>query len=155
MKLHRNVGWLRDLPLFQYFSEEQLQLMAFNCHHRTYEDGQFLFHKDEQGLSAFVVTSGTVELIDYDGSQLYGEDDMLGTGTMIGEVAMIVRSQRPASVRAAGQVEAIEIPRAAFHRVLEEYPEIAEKIRQMMAARVAALVTDLKPMTERFTDEDA
>ena len=152
MTLQRNVDWLRDLPLFQFFSEEQLQLMAFNCRHRNFEDGQMLFEKDDRALSAFVVVSGAVDLIGGDGKKLHGEGPF-GPGTVIGEAAMIVLSKRPASARAVGDVEAMEIPRSVFLRLLEEYPEIAEKIRRVMARRLAAFVADLKGVEMGFTEE--
>ena len=151
MTLQNNVDWLRDLPLFQFFSEEQLQLMAFNCRHRNFEDGQMLFEKDDRALSAFVVVSGSVELID-EGKKLYG-DSPFGPGTVIGEAAMIVLSKRPASARAVGDVEAMEIPRSVFLRLLEEYPEIAEKIRRVMAQRLSAFVTDLKGVEMGSSEE--
>lgn len=152
MELHRDVRWLRELPLFCDFTEEQLQLMAFNSRHRTYEDGQFLFHKDEQAMSAFVIISGNVDLVDGIGGRS-GEGSLLGPGAVIGDVAMIVRSQRLTSAYAVGAVEAMEIPRSVFHRVLEEFPEIAERIRRTMAAKISAFVTDLKAVHTYFGDE--
>jgi CRP-like cAMP-binding protein len=152
MTLQNNVDWLRDLPLFQFFGEEQLQLMAFNCRHRNFEDGQTLFEKDDRALSAFVVISGAVELIGDSGKKLYG-DKPFGPGTVIGEAAMIVLSKRPASARAVGDVEAMEIPRSVFLKLLEEYPEIAEKIRRVMAERLAAFVADLKGVKLDATEE--
>ena len=142
MKLQRDVDWLRDLPLFQFFSEEQLQLMAFNCRHRNFEDGQMLFEKGDRALSAFVIIDGTVEIFGDAGKKPYGESPF-GPGTLIGEAAMIVLSKRPASARAVGEVEAMEIPRSVFLRLLEEYPEIAEKIRLVMAERLTGFVTEL------------
>ena len=152
MNLHRDVGFLRGLPLFQFFSDDQLQLLAFNCSHRTYDDGQLLFRKDDQALSAFVIISGAVDLVGDSGGQLHGAGQF-GPGTVIGEAATIVRTQRPASARAVGDVEAMEVPRSVFLRVLREYPEIADKIRQVMASRFGAFVTDLKAVQARFTDE--
>jgi len=171
MKLHRDVRWLSSLPLFHDFTEEQLQLMAFNCRHRAYENGQYLFKKDEQAMSAFVIISGNVELVDEggdeggekDGGDGGGEKDggqgkshgTVGPGTVLGDVAMIVRTQRLTSARAIDTVEAMEIPRSVFHRVLEEFPEIAERIRRAMAERIGAFVTDLKSVHKYFEDEEA
>jgi len=154
VNLHRDVGFLRGLPLFQFFGEDQLQLVAFNCSHRGYEDGQLLFKKGEQAASAFIIVSGAVEFVGETGRQLYGEG-RFGPGTVIGEATMIVRSQRPAAARAVGEVEAMEIPRSVFLRVLREYPEIAEKIRRVMASRVGAFVAELKDYQTDFTEETA
>jgi len=152
MKLQNDVDWLRDLPLFQFFSEEQLQLMAFNCRHRNFADGHMLFEKGDRALSAFVIMSGVVELIDDDSSKLH-ETGPLGSGSVIGEAAMIVLSKRPASAKAVGDVEAMEIPRSVFLKVLEEYPEIADKIRRVMAERLGAFVTDLASIKTGLREE--
>jgi CRP-like cAMP-binding protein len=152
MNLRRNVDWLRDLPLFQFFNEEQLQLMAFNCRDRNFEDGQILFETGDRALSAFVVVSGAVELIGDNGKKLYG-DSPFGPGTVIGEAAMIVLSKRPAIARAVGDVQAMEIPRSVFLRLLEEYPEVAEKIRLVMAERLADFVADLSSVKLDATEE--
>lgn len=152
MNLQRDVSWLRELPMFCEFTDEQLQLMAFNCHHRTYVDGEFLFQKDEQAMSAFVIFSGNVDLVDSGGRQA-SRDGLLGPGAVIGDVAMIVRSHRLTSACAVGAVEAMEIPRSVFHRLLEEFPEIAERIRHAMAVKIGAFVTDLKAVHAYFGDE--
>lgn len=154
MNLHRDVAFLRSLPLFQFFGEDQLQLVAFNCNHRGYEDGQHLFKKGEQATSAFIIVSGAVELVNDTGRPLYGKD-RFGPGTVLGEAAMIVRSERPAAALAVGEVEAMEIPRSVFLRVLREYPQIAEKIRRVMASRVGAFVTELKDVQTHFENGEA
>jgi CRP-like cAMP-binding protein len=154
VNLHQDVDFLRGLPLFQFFTEDQLQLLAFNCNHRGYEDGQLLFKKGEQAVSAYIVVSGSVEFFADSGKLLY-DGGRFGPGTVIGESAMIVRAERPAAARAVGDVEVMEIPRSVFLRVLREYPEIAEKIRRVMASRVGAFVTDLKAYQKDFTDETA
>jgi len=153
VNLHRDVGILRGAPLLQDLAEEQLQLLAFNCGHRSFRAGQYLFRKDESAMSAFVIVSGEVEVLEEDEAEQSG--GRFGAGTVLDEFAMIVRAPRPASARALSGVEAMEIPRTVLHRVLEEFPDTAERMRAAIAARLGALVQDMKTIQARFEDEEA
>jgi CRP-like cAMP-binding protein len=147
MSLENNVAVLRELPLFADFGEDQLRLIAFNAVRRRFSEGQHLFRDGEAARSALVVLSGDVEVA---GAGSYPKKHHVGPGAMLGEMALLASGRRSGNARAVSQSEALEIARPVFHRVLEEYPELAEQLRARIATRVAALLDDLKPVGQRF-----
>lgn len=147
MSLDTNVAALRDVPLFAEFGEDQLRLIAFNAVRRRFSEGQVLFRDGEAARSAFVVLSGEVEVA---GKGVPGGTGRFGPGAMLGEMALLASGRRSGEARAVSQSEALEIPRPVFHRVLEEYPELAERLRARVAARISALIDELKPVSQRF-----
>jgi CRP-like cAMP-binding protein len=55
---------------------------------------------------------------------------------LLGELAMIAATIRPATATALEPATVIRIPRGLFLKMLEGYPETARKLRDTMAARV-------------------
>lgn len=147
MSLEDNVAALRALPLLADFGEDQLRLIAFNAQRRRFGDGAYLFRDGETARSAMLVLAGTVVL---EGSRRAGETGRFGSGALLGEMALLAAVRRSGDARSQGESEVLEVPRPVFHRVLEEYPELAAHIRSRLAERVAAFLDDLKPVGARF-----
>lgn len=152
MNLERDAGFLRNLALFSGCDDEQLRLIAFNAEHRHYRDGQHLFRQGDAARSAFVILAGTVTLARQEAAAARGED-RYGPGTVLGETAVLAAGIRPASARADGPVECLEVSRAMFLRLMEEYPDVARALHARLSARTAALLDELGAMRPRFDDE--
>jgi len=97
--------------------------------------GEWLFHERDAAESAFVVRSGRLEVLsEPDGLPIR----IVKRGAMIGELALLTRTDRSASVRALCDSELLEIDRAAFERMLGDDGALAVSLCGVLAAQVAA-----------------
>ena len=68
--------------------------------------------------------------------------------SLIGEVALISDTLRPATAIARQPTTVLKIPRRLFHRVLNEYPSSAQALRQMIETRLADFTQNLDKLRE-------
>lgn len=136
MALNDDIAMLRGLEFFNAFSDDALRMMLFAAERRTLAAGERLFSKGSPAPGGFVVTSGAISLTDEpDGFQL----DVMGPGTLIGEMALLAPSERPVHAIAQEASSLISLPRSLMHRLLSEYPDAAHHLRDHLLQRSIAL----------------
>ncbi|MBA4611509.1 cyclic nucleotide-binding domain-containing protein [Stappia taiwanensis] len=133
MSLARDMDLLRKVPLLADFPDEQLRLLAFSAENVSYRDGEVLFVEGERADGGLVVASGAVMLESE--NEANGQGDRYGPGSLIGETALLVETRRPARAVASGATDVIRIRRALFKRMLQEFPDIAQRLFDSRAAR--------------------
>lgn len=134
MSLDRDIGYLRQVPLFAEFSDEQLRLFAFSAENTIVEVDTALFHQEERTDAGYVVVSGRIALVseDENGKEL----GSFGPGSLLGEMALFIETTRPNTAVARERSEVIRIRRALFKRMLQEYPDIARALQATLANRL-------------------
>ncbi len=135
MALKQDIALLRTIPVFAALGREPLRLIAFSAENRQYPAGTVLFRRGEASAAGYVVMSGLVELDAGDGAK----PESAATGTLIGELALMIDTERPATATVREAASMLRIPRATFHRVLEEFPETAAAVRDLLATRARVL----------------
>lgn len=125
---------VRRAELFRDLSEEALSELAELTAERVYAPGQVLFNAGDKGDSVYIIARGAAHVFIGDGEQ---EDilDVLGGGDIVGEMALLSGAPRTASVRAATTLTVGIIQRDAFHRLLQERPELAQGVWLAFAMR--------------------
>ncbi len=63
MLLKDEVGMLRKVPLFAGVEPSKLKLLAFTSDRVSYSPGQILFHQGDEGDAAYVILSGTADIL--------------------------------------------------------------------------------------------
>jgi CRP-like cAMP-binding protein len=101
----------------------------------------------------YVVLSGSIAM------------DAADTGTaarivrppgLIGDLALLTQTRRPATAIAREPSTVLRIPRSLFHRVLQEFPESAERLRQSLTDRLSQFIGELGAVRELLApDEEA
>lgn len=141
MALKRDIAILETVPLFAAMDRDALRLIAFAAETQVIRAGDVLFRRGEISDGGYVVTAGAVALdADDDGSPA---SVVAGEGALIGELALIVDTVRPATAIAREPSSVLKITRSVFRRVLEEFPELAAEIHAVVSARLAATTADL------------
>lgn len=153
MALEQDIDLLRRVPLFAGLTDEPLRLIAFSAETRDFPDGAVIFREQEPADSAFLILSGSVELVRERGGgrQVLSKFE---AGELLGEIALITDTTRPAKAVAAGPVRVNVIRRSTFRRVLEEYPQVAVRLRDEFLTRLARLTPDLASLAQRFENID-
>jgi CRP-like cAMP-binding protein len=127
------VDLLRSLPLFEHCSKRDLQRIARISTQREIDEGVELIREGEPGDAFFAVARGRV-VVRRRGRKV-GE---LGDGCFVGEIALLSRSPRSATVVAATPLTVLEIAGEDFVALLDEHPELWLKVARTLADRVEA-----------------
>jgi CRP/FNR family transcriptional regulator, cyclic AMP receptor protein len=132
--LHRNqkVELIRRVPLFAGLSKKELEQIASIADEIDLREGKELTTQGKSAREFFVLLEGSVD-VTKDGQRI----NQLGDGDFFGEIALVSRSPRTATVTATAPIRALVITDRAFRRLLEGSPEIQLKVLEALAERLA------------------
>ena len=149
MALDDHIRILSGVKLFTGFTQEQLRLLAFGAEAMTLPAGRKLYREDDDADSAYIVVRGTIRLFrENEGEPV--DVGMAEAGSTLGEMALIADARRLTSAEAAVDTEVLRINRSMFRRILEEYPETAEALRDRIIEDLQALIRKIEAVGERL-----
>ena len=151
MALEDDIALLSQVSLFQDMDREVLRLIAFAAETRQLRAGDTLFRKNELSDSGFIVARGSIALIDGDTNNVVG---IAGPGTLLGELALVAETRRPATAVVREHATVLRLSRAMFRRTLEEYPHFARKLLDDLRSRVQTLSGELYQVKEALKRMD-
>lgn len=123
---------LRNVRLFSELDERDLESLAEEFNERRFGAGDKVALEGEGGLMFFVVEEGELSV------EVQGEEvSTLGPGSSFGEIALIDRRPRTATVSAVTEVKAYGLPVFVFRPFVEARPGVAWKMLEAMADRLA------------------
>ena len=125
---------LAQVPLFSACSKKELATIAKATDLASLPDGHQLTTQDEMSREAFVITQGTA--IVRRNNRKVAE---LGPGAVIGQLGLLDRGPRTATVVADGPVEVLVIGPREFSALLDEVPSINHKMLKSLAGMVREL----------------
>jgi CRP-like cAMP-binding protein len=135
----REVSWLGPLD------PGELEEVAAGATERSFATGETLIGELEVGDELFILVAGSAEL-----SVAMGEGKkVLGTlkaGHACGELSLLTRQLRSASVTALEPVQALRLDRVQFEGLVLRHPAIAVHFAREIAGRVMELDTVLEAM---------
>jgi CRP-like cAMP-binding protein len=140
MSLDSDIALLRRVPLFADLPTEQIRLLAFSAIRLDLEPDQVLFREGSRANSGFVVSSGGIQLVTGQDKTILGNCEV---GALIGELALLIETKRPATAVAMVTSQVLEIDRKLILRMLSEYPQVAVQWRTTMSDRLIATVSEL------------
>jgi len=124
---------LRGVNLFSGLDERELENLADEFNERRFQAGDKIALEGEGGLMFFIVESGEAT-VDVQGSEVA----RLGPGDAFGEIALIDRRPRTATVTAVTDLRTFGLPVFVFRPYIEARPQVAWKLLEAMADRLAA-----------------
>jgi CRP/FNR family cyclic AMP-dependent transcriptional regulator len=123
---------LRNVGLFSGLDDRDLQSLASEFSERRFAAGNAVALEGESGLMFFVVEEGELSV------EVRGEPvSTIGPGGSFGEIALIDRRPRTATVTAITDVKAYGLPVFVFRPYVEARPQVAWKLLEAMADRLA------------------
>ena len=152
MALNDDVSLLSKVPLFEGFNDEMLRLVAFGSERRTINRAKPLFHEGAIADSAFVVSSGKFDLLRRSKN---GKLESIGEavpGDLLGELAIVSSTKRKITAMALEDSEVIRINRPMFRRMMEEYPQIADLLRNRIKSNLGLLLRRVNGLAPHFED---
>jgi CRP-like cAMP-binding protein len=122
---------LRGVPFFANAPDTFLERLANEFFERTYRAGEAIAEEGESGKSFIVIESGEVVI------SVHGQEvGRLGPGQSFGEMALIDKSARSATVRAETDAHCYLLPVWSFRPIVEEHPEMAWALLETLAQRI-------------------
>jgi CRP-like cAMP-binding protein len=132
LRRNQKVELIKRVPLFANCSKRELQQIAGIADEIDLREGKVLTEQGKPGREFFVLLEGSADVAK-DGKRI----NRLGDGDFFGEIALVSRSPRTATVTATSPVRALVITDRAFRQLLEDTPEIQRKVLEALAARLA------------------
>ena len=122
---------LASVPLFAACSRKELQLVAKQGEHRTVAPGTVLVSEGSMGAEFFVILSGDARV-----ERHAQKVATLGPGSYFGELSLLDRAPRNASVTAESEVELVVLGQRAFDELLDSIPKFDKKLLAGLARRL-------------------
>jgi signal transduction histidine kinase len=130
-----NLNDLRKSALFQGLSDDQLKQLVDMAEPVSLRAGECLIQQGDPGDAAYVVIKGEFEIRKQSGQSLI-KIDMRNPGDVVGEMALLSRTPRSASVTSKTESEVLRIPQEAFEKLLSSSPSAAMAVLHWVMARL-------------------
>jgi CRP/FNR family cyclic AMP-dependent transcriptional regulator len=134
VRLGRNakIELLKRVPLFAGCSKRELKELALNADEAYFREGTALTREGRPGREFIVLVDGTAR-VTREGHTLAE----LGAGDWFGEIALVKKVPRTATVTATTPVRVLVVTDREFRHVVEEMPSIALKVLASVGDRLA------------------
>jgi CRP-like cAMP-binding protein len=122
---------LAQVRIFSEVKPKDLTKLAKDAHDVSFAAGKHLTDDDQFGTMFFVVAEGSLE-VSIRGNPVR----TLGPGDSFGEMALIDRETRSATVIATADTRCLVFSRPVFRPFAINHPEVAWALLEVMVARV-------------------
>lgn len=138
---------MRNAPFLRVLNEDGLKLLAFGAEPANLKPRQTLFEAGEEAAGAVLVLGGQLRLIPETAS---AQTRVATVGELVDELALVIPVRRRCTAVAQASCELLLLSRTQMLRILEEYPDAADRLRTMLARRTQALIEDVDSLSGRF-----
>jgi len=134
--LSEKVERLKQCPLFETLSNEELKVISLTSSEVICKAGEVLFRQGDEAFEAYVVFEGEAEAyIDLDDGRVlifstFQKSDIFGEFAILGNVA------RTANVRITKDFTGLKISKDVFFQTIREFPEISLRIMNILIQRL-------------------
>jgi CRP-like cAMP-binding protein len=132
MTIEDDIAFLERIPILRRLGTPALRIIAIGAEGYRVEQGQVLFAAGETADGAYAIQQGSFSLRPARGAEA---DIIAGPGALLGESALLAETIRPATATAREPSTVLRISRAMFLKMLEGYPDAAQRLREVIAAR--------------------
>ncbi len=134
MQLGHNtkIDLIKGVPLFSAASKQELAAIAAIADEIDLPAGKVLIQEGDSGREFFVLIEGAAD-VERGGKKVA----TLGPGDFFGEISLIAKTPRNATITTTSPVRALVITDRAFRQLLDNSPEIAVGVLTALAERLA------------------
>lgn len=134
MRIGRNqkIELIKKVPLFSRCSRAELAEVAMASEEVDLPEGKELIREGSRGREFFVLLEGSAD-VKRKGRRI----NQLKRGDFFGEIALVARSPRTATVVTSSPVSALVLTERSFRGLLERSPQIQTKVLEALAERLA------------------
>lgn len=122
---------LKEVPLFSACSKKELALISKSSEHLTIPAGTEMTKEGRVGYEFYVIVSGKAS-VRRNGRKI----NTLGAGDSFGELSLLDRAPRNATITAETDIDALILGQREFSALLDLVPTLAHKLLVGMARRI-------------------
>jgi CRP-like cAMP-binding protein len=123
---------LASIPLFAQCDKKELAEIAKLATEIEIEAGREFIKEGEYALEMVVIVDGTAT-VSRGGEKIA----TLGAGDVVGELALLTRRPRNATVTADTKLDILVIDSGGFDALLDDIPGLAKRLLKVVAARLS------------------
>src|SRR6188768_1720265 len=122
---------LKAVPFFTLLSDRELDVIRAVASEKSYPKNAVVLTEGEMGDSLYMIQSGKVKVFigDEEGREIILK--ILGPGDLFGEMSMIDKQPRSASVTTIEGSTFLVLTHAAFEKCVEQAPRIGTMVMQI------------------------
>src|SRR6266542_2229597 len=128
----RKVALIKKTPLFSRLSKKALEDVAHIADEIDLPAGKVMAKEGDRGREFFVLIEGEADVTKGDRSI-----NTMKEGDFFGEIALVTKMPRTASVTATTDVRVLVITERDFSALLKRSPEVGRGVAEALAERVA------------------
>ena len=134
MRLHKDqkVDAIKHVPLFAKLSKKALQEVASVADELDFDSGKTLTREGERGREFFVLLDGAAEV-----RRKNKRIATLGKGDFLGEIALVTKLPRTATVTTTSPVRALVITDRDFSSLIRRSPVVGQGVLEALGERLA------------------
>jgi len=144
---------LERIPLLGQLGRAALRVLAIGSETQRIGAGEILFVAGEPADAGYVIQEGSFSLLP-DSATGAAQETTAMRGALLGELALMTDTVRPATVTALEPATVIRISRTLFLKMLDGYPDAARRLRDAMMARVDQSARDIQRVHTAFAKLD-
>jgi MFS superfamily sulfate permease-like transporter len=130
---------LRDIPVFAGLTDAEQAFIGARLQRAHYKTGEIVIRQGDTDRSVFIVVNGTTTVrVSAAGTERQVRLASYARGTIFGEMALLDRQPRSATVTADDDVVCYVLSEAAFQELIAERPGIAVRLLANVARELSA-----------------
>ncbi len=142
LSLMERILFFKRVPLFTDLAPGDLKQVAALAHEESFSDGVTIVRQGDVGDVMFTIVSGEVRVISGEGQKEI-ELARRKPGEYVGEMALISKEPRSATLLAAGNVHALCIDQKSFEALLRDRPDVSLVVIRVLCKRLQETSTRL------------
>ncbi len=124
---------LSEVPIFSHVKKKDLSDIVESASTRMFEPGETIVKEGDDGVCFYLIWDGNVQV------RGKGKDlAKLGRGEFFGEMALLNKQPRTASVIAIDKTTCLLVTRWSFKSILSAHPKIALSVLEELSKRVTS-----------------
>ena len=153
MSIDDDIAFLERIPLLGLLGRAALRVIAIGSETRHLRAGDVLFVAGETADAGYVIQEGSFSLLP-DSATGAAQEIPARRGTLLGELALMTATARPATATALEPATVIRISRTLFLKMLDGYPDAARRLRDSMMVRADQAARDVERVRTGFGGSD-
>ncbi len=133
----QKIKFLKVVFLFKEMSEKGLRILSEHTSENHYKKGDIIFNEGEIGNNLHIIVSGKVKILKLDKNGKEKNLAILKGKDSFGEMALLTKELRSATVQALTDVITLSIDANAFEDLIKKEPSIPLNIIKTLSERLA------------------
>ena len=142
MTIEDDIAFLEKVPSLAILGRDALRILAIGAESRYVHGGEVLFTVGDPADAGYVIQEGSFTLKS-DNIESSSAQVTVTRGALLGELALLTETTRPVTATATEPSTVIRVPRSLFLKMLEGFPDAAQRLRDHIAARTNQAAKDM------------